>query len=696
MSLYSELRRRNVFRVGAAYVVAAWLLVQVADTIFPLFGFGEAPARAVVILLAIGFVPTLIFAWVFELTPDGLKREHDVDRALSITPKTGKKLDRLIMISLVLGVTYFAVDKFLLDPARDAAREATVAEQARTQALVDSYGDRSIAVLPITSHGGGEDERFFAAGMHDDLLTKLAKVAQLRVISRTSVSGYVGTTKSISQIGKELAVRLILEGGVQMLGDRVRVNMQLIDAASDSHLWAETYDRVLSAENLLDIQEEIARNVTSAMQLTVVRESSGTGANAMTRNTEAYRLYAAGLSAMAHVDVSSNDTDLLRARDLFRSAVEQDPEFAMAWVRLADTLQDIHWRGVEEEALDKSIDALARAEVLQPGRPEIHLVRALQFYHGLLDYERALEELELAERGMPGEARVYLVRGWILRRMGRTTEAVAALKHALDFDPRNQAAIDGYAYTLLITRRYEEARATYDSAMLAFPTDWGLRAGRSTVDLRQHGDWAPMLETWLLPDAPRDSPYHEMVVAFWAWAAGDLELALDYAERAENPVTLREFFQLPDEMRAWVYRDLDRQDDADGAAQRALMQMHSVLAEKPDSPVHRLALARIHLLLGNTSDAVTVADEARAIIETGPGRKDGLLYDAFRGSYAATLCMAGRLEAAANEFEWLLSHENSSTLIYLVNFWPPCARTFIGTDHYRRLDAEFGHFSDGV
>ena len=208
MSLFNELKRRNVFRVGAAYVVSSWLLIQVAETIFPLFGFGDAPARLLVIVLAIGFIPVLIFSWVFELTPDGLKKEENIVRSQSVTPVTGKKLDRMITVILVLALGYFAFDKFVLDPARDVqiaeiAAQAGV-EQAREEARVGLRNAKSIAVLPFVNRSQQQEDQYFTDGMHDEVLTRLAKIAMLKVISRTSVMRYRDTDKSIPEIAKDL------------------------------------------------------------------------------------------------------------------------------------------------------------------------------------------------------------------------------------------------------------------------------------------------------------------------------------------------------------------------------------------------------------------------------------------------------------------------------------------------------------
>jgi len=279
MSLIRELRRRNVFRVAAAYVVASWLLIQVAETIFPLFGYGDTPARIVVVVLAIGLIPALIFAWAFELTPEGLKKESEVDRSQSIAPHTGKKLDRMIMVVLALALGYFAFDKFVLTPQREAAQQqqtveqlASATEQARqqgrTEALVESYGDQSIAVLPFTDMSSAKDQEYMSDGLAEELLNLLAKLPQLWVISRSSAFSFKGKDIAIPEIARQLNVAHILEGSVRKSGNTLRITAQLIEARSDTHLWSETWDRPL--DDIFAIQDEIAATVVEQLKVTLL------------------------------------------------------------------------------------------------------------------------------------------------------------------------------------------------------------------------------------------------------------------------------------------------------------------------------------------------------------------------------------------------------------------------------------------
>ena len=245
MSLFDELKRRNVLRVGTVYVVTSWLLIQVAETIFPLFGLDDAPARILVIVLGIGIIPALTVAWAFELTPEGLKKEKDVERSRSTTLQTSKKLDLMIMVMLALALAYFALDKFVLSKPREALIAETARQEGRSEALIESYGDKSIAVLPFADLSPQGDQAYFSDGIAEELLNLLAKIPELRVISRSSAFSFRDKDMDIPTIASQLQVAHILEGSVRKAGTRVRITAQLIDARSDTQLWSQTFDRTL-------------------------------------------------------------------------------------------------------------------------------------------------------------------------------------------------------------------------------------------------------------------------------------------------------------------------------------------------------------------------------------------------------------------------------------------------------------------
>jgi TolB-like protein len=269
MTLLSELKRRNVHRAAAAYVALSWLLIQIAETVLPLRVRGPRCARHH--RLVIGFVPAVVLAWAFELTPEGIKREQDLDHRGAMAQRTNRLLDRLIMLLLALALAYFALDKFVLDPARDADREEVVARQARSEALVESYGDKSIVVLPFVNMSGDPANEYFSDGISEELLNLLANIPELRVISRSSAFAFKGKDLKLTEIAEQLNVAHVLEGSVRKAGDRVRITAQLVDARSDTHLWSATFDRGL--DDIFAIQDEIATEVVRKLKITLLGES---------------------------------------------------------------------------------------------------------------------------------------------------------------------------------------------------------------------------------------------------------------------------------------------------------------------------------------------------------------------------------------------------------------------------------------
>jgi TolB-like protein/lipoprotein NlpI len=336
VSFLNELKRRNVLRVGAAYIVTCWLVVQVVETLFPVYGLGDAAIRTVVNILGIGLVPVLVLSWVFEWTPQGLKRDADVTTETGSSLQAAKRLDRIILAILALALGYFAFDKFVLDPQRDAANIEAATEVAVEQAFAEAAAlqpAKSIAVLPFDNRSNLEEDQFFTDGIHDDLLTTISKIGSMKVISRTSVLEYKNTLKKIPVIAKELGVANILEGGIQRSGGQVRINVQLIDAITDQHLWAETYDRALTAENLFAVQSEITRAIADALQTALSPEEEQRIDAIPTSNIVAYDAYLQGSQLMSTRDAEK----LQQAIEEFTKAVELDPEFALAWVGLADS-----------------------------------------------------------------------------------------------------------------------------------------------------------------------------------------------------------------------------------------------------------------------------------------------------------------------------------------------------------------------
>jgi serine/threonine-protein kinase len=394
MSIYQELKRRNVFRVGAAYIVTAWLLIQVVETIFPLFGFGDTPARIVVIVLAIGFPLFLLFSWVFELTPEGLKKEKDIDRAVSVISKAGKRLDRIIIVFLALGLGYFAFDN-------------------------------SIAVLPFVNMSDDLSNEYFSDGMSEEILNLLAKIPELRVISRSSAFSFKGTGTQIPEIAKRLNVAHILEGSVRKSGDQVRITAQLIEARTDTHLWSETYDR-----NVLDmfaVQDEIAGAITTQLELTIIGSRQS---DRPTANEEAYDHYLRGISF-------HHQYRFQKALDHFRAAIDLDPDYAQAhaWLSLELTslgnMHVLHPLEVFPRAKEAAMTALELDEDLHLAHVALGWV-AMSYER---DWSKAEYEFRRAIELAPGAYEGYQGLVWPLQVTGRYDEAIASALKAHDADP---------------------------------------------------------------------------------------------------------------------------------------------------------------------------------------------------------------------------------------------------------------------
>jgi TolB-like protein/Tfp pilus assembly protein PilF len=336
MSIFTELKRRNVFKVGGAYLVGAWLLIQFADILLDNI---QAPAwvlQAIMIVLAVGLFITLFFAWAFELTPEGVKRESEVDRSQSITPQTGKKLNTAILVMMALAIAYLLFDKFQTEPELPTQQASQQVEASLDESGAPAAGvsRQSVAVLPFDNRSPNPDDAYFTAGVHDDLLTTLSRISALKVISRTSVEQYAEKDDmSMREIAAELGVAHIMEGAVQRAGNQVRINVQLIDAQTDEHLWAEIFDRELTTENLFVIQSEISQAIADELEATLTSEERQRIDTIPTQSLVAYEAYLRGKQLIA----TRESAPLEQAISEFETAIELDPQFALAHVGLADS-----------------------------------------------------------------------------------------------------------------------------------------------------------------------------------------------------------------------------------------------------------------------------------------------------------------------------------------------------------------------
>ncbi len=436
IKLFSELRRRNVFRVCGTYVVAAWFLVQTAFTLEGVMNLPEWFDGLVLAVGILGFPIIAILAWAFELTPDGFKRTEVVSQEESIAAQTGKRLDIAIVIGLVLIGGLLLADRF--KPAGPSLKLAGT----------------SVAVLPFENRSAEDNDAFFADGIHDELLTTLSRIADLDVISRTSVMGYRNTDKRVPDIAKELGVGAVLEGAVQRSGDRVRITVQLIDGTNDRHIWAESYDRPLSPENIFDIQGEITNVIASALKGVLVEDT--VSREDATQNLEAYDAY---LKARLLTNPGENNPEELRqAIAAYETAIKADLGYAEAWARKAYAELALYWfhnrKAEDREAGKRSLD---RAKALAPNAFETHLADAFYLYWGQSDYRNAEATFEKALSVAPGNVEALAGQAFLTRRLGNFEEGLVGLERAHRLDPASFYLIPEIALTHVFLGNFDEA-----------------------------------------------------------------------------------------------------------------------------------------------------------------------------------------------------------------------------------------------
>lgn len=466
MGLLSELRRRNVIRVAIAYAIAAWLLIEVTATTFPMLRLPEWTATFVTVLLIIGFPLALIFAWAYELTPEGVKLEKDVVRSESITHITGRKLDFIIITVLVLALGYFAFDKFVLDPRRDAELLQTTTEAVSEQAIDAGKAetpDNSIAVLPFVNMSPDPEQEYFSDGIAEELLNQLTKLRGLQVAGRTSSFAFKGKNEDLRAIGEKLNVAHILEGSVRKAGDRVRITVQLVKVSDGYHLWSETYDRNLT--DIFAIQEETALAVADALSITLGVGAGDLGVGG-TRNFEAYDAYLAGVALTNQFGRESISRGIVQ----FEKAVALDPEFANAWSALAGSYEMAAYVFISERAPEfskKSEAAALRAIELAP-EAVASLRAAAQIHSRNRDWTKAEQSLEKALELAPADYWTNSLYGQFLLRVGRSTEAIDYWRQAVSIEP-----LDVLPF-LMLTYAAHELSGDFDEASKQYEHGKGL------------------------------------------------------------------------------------------------------------------------------------------------------------------------------------------------------------------------------
>lgn len=652
-SVFSELKRRNVVRVGAAYVLVAWLIAQAGDLAADNLPFPDWFMPMLLVVLLLGFPIALFLAWAFELTPDGVKKTIEVDIDASITPSTGRRLNVVIIAALTLAVILLLADRVLTPSTEVVAVQETAAEasaQPGKQASEQASGmDKSIAVLPFSNLSSDASTDSFVSGLHDDLLTQLSKVNDLKVISRTSVLGYAGTTRNIKDIADELGVASVMEGGIQRAGDRVRINVQLIDSETDEHIWAETYDRVLTTDNVFDIQSEITQHIATALQaaLTPAEEAGLTN-----RSTDSLAAYEAYLEAKLLLEGRDSSLDDLadEAIEAATLAVELDPNFTEGWALLARAYLAQFWYLSRDPAdANAALAAIDRARMLQPDSTEVGLMLGLYHYWVNFDYSSALSEIDRVLTLETGNEQAWAIKGWTLRRAGRWNEALDAMQHAAVLNPNSIENMLEVADTLRVLDRYQDAAAWQDAIEKRAPGRPIVQQRRAWLTAKTTGDTTSAL-TLAREIAALDSTGLNDRVSYLQMEAeyGDAELALEFLDQwGPGTVDVQYQYWPEDLIRAYLVYNVGRTDDASDFAAQAIPVIDAAQRLEPNEADIEAARALALALMGRKEEALVSAMRVRELY---PRSLDDWGGSAYLLGVTGALAIAGQNDRA---LEWL-------------------------------------------
>jgi TolB-like protein/Tfp pilus assembly protein PilF len=649
---FAELQRRNVYRVAVAYGVVSWLLIQVTTQIFPVFEIPNWGARLVILVLALGFPVALVLAWAYEITPEGIRHTEDGTPGKSTVRRTGRTLDFVIIGVLLAVIAVMAFRYF-----RSAEPEAP------------KIPEKSIAVLPFENRSADKANAYFADGIQDEIVTRLSKVTDLRVISRTSTQQYKSEPANLREIGKQLGVANILEGSVQKVGNTVHVNVQLIRVATDEHLWAESYNRKL--DDILSVESEVAGAIAEQLNAKLSGAERQELADRPTKNPEAYDAYLRGLALSERSYLL--DADATRAMQSFENAVRLDPNFALAWARLSRVHSIIfQYSDASATRRDSAREALQKALQLQPNLLEAQLAEGYYNYRVVHDYDRALKILERVHLKWPNNPEAPRALALVARRQARWDESLRHFREALELDPRNLQTLTTASITAQSMRQYEMAFQWIDRALDIAPGDnssLALKAGMYQALGRL--DQADAILARMHVDANNETALgiivHQRVlrhdyrsgVAFMESSLAKLDPALRL-EHAEYLLLLANFQQLD--------------GDAAGAKSnytRCRDEMTSLLREQPDNPKVMSWLAFAHAGLGDKESALKLQEESLEKLQAANNLFERPIYDE---GLAQLHAQFGDKDRAIKNLQRLLSTNGATitpALLRLDPWWNP-------------------------
>ena len=630
---FEEVRRRKVYRVAAAYVIAAGFIIQISSAVFPAWELPNWAFRLVVVFLLIGFPISLILAWAYDITPQGIRATP--------APRTHRRRNLIMLIAI--GVIVSAVTGFFLFP-RPSGRKV----------------EKSIAVLPFQSLSDEKENAYFADGMQDDILTNLSKIGDLKVISRMSVMSYRGEgVRNAREIGKTLGVATLLEGSVRRSGNRVRVNVQLINTSNDEHIWAEDYDGDLT--DVFAIQTDLAQKIASALQAKLSPNEKARLDHRPTQNPDAYLLFVQAHDYANRIDMFRDTSS--KAVPLFEQAIKLDPNFAMAFAGLSMVESWLYHSfdpvpARREKARLNADEALR----LQPDLPEAHLALGSSYYYGDRDYERALAEFEIAKRGLPNDAQVYLAIGSIQRRQGKWAESNANLEKAATLDPKNTNVLSNLAYSYVAQRNFETADKIADRVIAAAPQSLQAAALKGLVAAEWKGDLSVFEKQFSLV-SPETNPAGLMT---WArvWV---LTLQRKFPEalqvlqkfRGETLVTNTTAPCPKAFLEGSIYMLQGDEAKARTALEHALVVSEQLLREAPDDPNRRGQHGVVLAALGQKEEAIT---EGKRAVELLPESQDAFDGPQVAAALAQIYAWTGESDEAFRLLDHLLAIPNGLTV----------------------------------
>ena len=612
---FEEVRRRKVYRVAAAYVIAAGFIIQISSAVFPAWDLPNWAFRLVVVFLLIGFPISLILAWAYDLTPQGIRA----------TPAPPTHRRRNLIMLIAIGVIVSAVAGFFLFP-RASWRDV----------------EKSIAVLPFQSLSDEKENAYFADGVQDDILTNLSKISDLKVISRMSVMSYRGdAVRNAREIGKALGVATLLEGSVRRVGNRVRVSVQLINANSDEHIWAEDYDRDLT--DVFAIQTDLAKKIASALQAKLSPNEKARLDHRPTQNPDAYLLFVRAHDYASQRDMFRDAS--LKAEPLFEEAIKLDPNFALAFAGLSRVQSWIyHSFDPTPDRREKARRNADEALRLQPDLPEGHLALGFSYYYGDRDYERALAEFDIARRGLPNESEAYLAIGAIQRRQGKWAESTANLEKAATLDPKNMSVLNNLCFSYMAQRDFETADKTVDRLMAASPQSFEAPALKGLLAALWKGDLS--VAEKVFSSIPPETDSDGLITNARVWLL-TLQRKLPEALQVVQQFRGETLFNTTTApcpkafLEGQIYRLQGDEAKARTAFEHARVVSDQLLRAAPDDPVRHGQHGLILAALGQTQEAIA---EGKRAVELLPESQD-----AFDGPQA-TAALA-QIYASTGEFD---------------------------------------------